>query len=258
MGVVAVGGAQRPPDQGPVHHSRQPRPSIHPATWNCLQVLLACLADHPRAAAGVGFVVTASDPFCGLDLDDCLSDSGTTKLWAVRLLKQFRDCYSEITPSGSGLRIWCQATTPGGLKRELPDGGIEIYSAGRYFTFTGERFGGTPLAIVDHQADVDAIFTHFAHAAPATHASVARPAAAPDGASGGASPDDASPIHKITFGHRYGKFLAIAGALRRQGAGEETIRAAVTAYNRAQCNPPKDEFELERDLRKIWRSAERW
>jgi primase-polymerase (primpol)-like protein len=219
--------------------------STDPRDWNDLRVLLAFLRDHPQFASGVGFVVTVGDPFCGIDLDDSLTDTGCTKPWVRLLLCRFADCYTEVTPGGGGLRIWCRAVASRGLgKQVLPDGSIEVYSAGRYFTFTGAVFGDAPLLIpAGHQADVDAIIAHFAPA---------RRARSTNG-SNAASSDS-----RVTFGERHSKFVAIAGALRRQGAGEETIRAAITAFNANECDPPKSEYELEEDLHKIWRSAERW
>jgi primase-polymerase (primpol)-like protein len=106
-----------------------------PATWSKLDFLLSILARNPHFAAGLGFVLTSRDPFTGIDLDDVLTDSGSVKLWAEALLKQFGNTYIEVTPSGSGLRVWCLATTARALKKELPDGAIENYSVARYFTF---------------------------------------------------------------------------------------------------------------------------
>src|SRR5262245_46240553 len=85
--------------------------TTNPDTWSHLDFLLSILTKSPTFAAGVGFVVTAGDPFCGIDLDDCLTDSGSLKLWAEALVRQFADSYTEVTPSGSGLRIWCIAST---------------------------------------------------------------------------------------------------------------------------------------------------
>jgi primase-polymerase (primpol)-like protein len=216
--------------------------STDPQTWNRLEVLLEFLRLHPQFAAGVGFVVTAGDPFCGIDLDDCLTDSGTVKLWVAGLLKRFSDCYVEVTPSGSGLRIWCLAQTPNGLKRLLPDGQLEIYSNCRYFVVTGDRFGDAPLTITDHQSDIDALYQHFPAPATSPFSSIAGVALA----------------ERIVAGERHSSFVSIAGTLRKRGICVEAIEATIRAVNEHQCEPPMSPSELEEDLRGILRSAERW
>ena len=52
------------------------------------------------------------------------------------------------------------------------------------------------------------------------------------------------PDAPITSGHRYAHLRKIAGALRRQGAGEETIRAAIRVENQVRCVPPKPDADL--------------
>jgi hypothetical protein len=215
--------------------------STNSATWNRLEVLLPLLARRPGQFAGVGFVVTSSDPVCGLDIDHSLTDAGTVKLWAVGLLKRFADCYVEITPSGAGLRVWCLANTLRGLKRALPDGQIEVYSSGRYFTVTGNRFGGAPLAITDHQADVDRLVAYFEPAAPN-----------PSGSCSGRI------LEKIPAGDRYRTFCSIAGTLVRRGVCDQAIEAAILAINEHQADPSKSDLDIRVDLRKILSSARRW
>jgi hypothetical protein len=157
------------------------------------------------------------------------------------LVKQFADTYVEITPSGAGLRIWCLARTSRALKKALPDGGLEVYSSGRYFTVTANRFLDAPLEITDHQRDIDALLHYYA------------PAGTP-----GAGLHSTRIAEKITGGNRYPAFASLAGTLRKRGFALEVIEAAVRALNRYQCDPPKPDAELERDLRKILASAARW
>ena len=58
----------------------------------------------------IGFVFTDSDPYCGIDLDDCITDGKYTPeaIWILDKLKS----YSEISPSGTGVKIWIRATKP--------------------------------------------------------------------------------------------------------------------------------------------------
>ena len=53
--------------------------------------------------------------------------------------------------------------------------------------------------------------------------------------------DDASPI---AAGGRHSHLLRIGCAMRRAGAREESIRAALLAENEHRCVPPKEDFTV--------------
>jgi hypothetical protein len=94
-------------------------------------------AVNKYGCAGVGFVFTREDPYCGVDLDNCIFN-GEVKPWAVEIIETL-ESYTEVSPSGTGLKIWVEASKPGDRCRT---GDIEMYDSGRFFTFTGERFAG--------------------------------------------------------------------------------------------------------------------
>jgi putative DNA primase/helicase len=50
----------------------------------------------------------------------------------------------------------------------------------------------------------------------------------------------------IFAGQRNDVLTSLAGSMRRRGMNEESIRAAISAVNRTQCNPPLTEIEVER------------
>ena len=55
---------------------------------------------------GIGFVVTATDNFCGVDLDHCRnSETGEIEQWAKDIVHKLNS-YTEITPSMEGIRVW--------------------------------------------------------------------------------------------------------------------------------------------------------
>jgi putative DNA primase/helicase len=100
---------------------------------------------------GIGFAFTSDDQIVGVDLDNCVNmkngkvESVTEE--AKTILEQFSHTYYEISPSGTGIKIF-------GLMSSLPDNGfrhadVEFYPRGRYFTVTGKRLGNsTELADV--------------------------------------------------------------------------------------------------------------
>jgi len=87
--------------------------------------------------SGVGFAFFATDPFCGVDLDDTQGDEDALK--RQRKIFDALNSYSEISPSGKGLHIICKAKLAGaGRRRKF----IEVYDRNRYFTMTGNVYRG--------------------------------------------------------------------------------------------------------------------
>ncbi len=113
--------------------------SDDPTTWTSFDAVIAMLPKQVfgnKSFDGIGFVLTADDPFCGVDLDHCLKD-GKLSEWAQHVVTTLNS-YTEITPSGEGLRIFVRAKLPGasGRKNER----IELYSNARFLTITGQVF----------------------------------------------------------------------------------------------------------------------
>lgn len=120
--------------------------STNPATWGTFDN--AATVFSRGGYAGVGFVVTADDPYVGVDLDGCIVDGQLTdnaRRW-VDLLSS----YTEITPSDKGLRIWVRAVKPGERCKNAKLG-VEIYETDRFFTVTGNHLEGTPATVQSRQ-----------------------------------------------------------------------------------------------------------
>lgn len=97
-----------------------------PSTWG------SRAAAEALGLSGVGFVLSGHPNLCALDLDDCRDrDSGRLSPWAQDLVDRCGS-YTEITPSGTGLRILGIAIgITAHRKLPRPDGGsLEIYAGG--------------------------------------------------------------------------------------------------------------------------------
>lgn len=123
--------------------------STNPATWASFEDATVALSGGND---GVGFVFTGCDPYCGIDLDDCLdTDGGGIDADAWDTLQRFGSYY-ERTPSGTGIHVIVRGVLPrGGRKR----GDRECYDRARFFTFTGDTFGQA-LPIRDAQSELEA------------------------------------------------------------------------------------------------------
>ncbi len=109
--------------------------STDPSTWAAYEDAQLVRREYD----GVGFVFTQDDPYCGIDLDDCVNPkTGEVEEWASGIVK-YLDSYTELTPSDTGIHVIARATKPG---PKCKRGKIEIYDSRHYFTFTGWSLGG--------------------------------------------------------------------------------------------------------------------
>src|SRR5580698_7764443 len=77
--------------------------SNDPSTWSTFAE--AQSAFERGGWAGIGFVFSPDDEFCGIDLDGCRDpETGKVAEWASAIIKDF-DSYCETSPSGSGLKL---------------------------------------------------------------------------------------------------------------------------------------------------------
>jgi hypothetical protein len=190
-------------------------------TWASFEEAVELWRTEPNWYAGLGFVFAADDPFCGIDLDDCLDPQGNVKPWARRIIERFGDTYMETSPSGSGLKIWARGSTPSNLPGvRVGDGQIEIYDHARYFTVTGRAFRGAPLQIEDHAADLQAL-----------HACLTQ---------GKRRDWKLQPLSggRIPYGQQHNTLVSIAGTLRARRVCDEAIEACLQTINARQCERP--------------------
>lgn len=111
--------------------------SNNPSTWTTLEI--ARKTYSKGGYSGIGFMLSRESRVVGVDLDHCF-DAATGEIQAAALaIVDALATYTEITPSGAGLRLFCFGELPeGGRKR----GGVEFYDAGRFLTVTGNVLRG--------------------------------------------------------------------------------------------------------------------
>ncbi len=111
-----------------------------------------------RTLAGIGFVFSTDDPFCGIDLDNSIDEQGTIKPWASELLAKL-DSYTEISPSRLGLKVFVKSIKHGKrCRKAYHDGEIEIYDRDRFFTVTGDRLSEYSSDINLRQDSLDSVY----------------------------------------------------------------------------------------------------
>lgn len=113
--------------------------STNPDTWT--DFLAVEQAYNTNKFDGIGFVFSEDDNLVGIDLDDCydaalrsFSDA------AMQQLADKVDGYMEISPSGTGVKIFTRSEPFASHADHAI--GFEAYSKGRFFTVTGQVLSG--------------------------------------------------------------------------------------------------------------------
>jgi hypothetical protein len=127
--------------------------SSNPITWSSYEAAVAAAG----AGDGVSYVLTREDPFAAVDIDHVRDPiTGTIEIWAQRLLDQASRSYAEVSPSGTGLRIWGTASGEA-LHRHFSfgDTALELFRrTSKVLTVTGLQLGtNQTLANIDALLD---------------------------------------------------------------------------------------------------------
>jgi hypothetical protein len=178
------GGWQKPPFMAsePRRHASVKDPS----SWTDYASALA--AVQAGNADGITYILTENDPFAAIDLDHCRDvNTHSIDICAQNFLDTGRHSYSEVTPSGTGCRIWGLTTSSSVLHRKfslLIDGkdvAVELFRrTNKALTVTGYKLDTiSKLTDIDRVIDWAIVWAERRKAAAAEAA--AKAAAPPNG-----------------------------------------------------------------------------
>lgn len=182
--------------------------------------------------AGIGLALTKDDAFCAVDLDECRDhEKDTIQGWAWSLISKL-DSYTEVSPSGRGVRVFVRAKLPGkGGPKTIDGHSVEFYDRKAFVTVTGDHLEGTPRIVAEKQDVIDELLPDEKHT---------------DGQ------HRAEPVpEKLGPGRREPTLFSLAGTLHRRGLSVEEILASLRAVNEERCEPPKTDQELREIAQKI-------
>jgi hypothetical protein len=224
--------------------------SDDPATWSYFEDCVSVV----HSFSGLGYVFSEGDPYCGVDLDSSYDpDTKQVSEWAKPWLTKLNS-YSEVSPSGTGIKVWVAAKFPFGngknvKLRNQPKikgrvAGVEAYDHGRYFCVTGQRVSKLCETPMPRQEELNELYGYFFNGPDA-------PGREPDA-------DHSSTASVIERARRY--LDRVEGAVSGEGGHNQTFKAAcvlVLGFNmgRAEafvllsewnkrCLPPWNEKEL--------------
>jgi len=126
-------------------------------TWRTLEVALE--AKEKYLFSGLGFVFTEESDIIGIDIDKCLVDGQPNEV-ATAILEKTPPTYIEVSPSKTGLHIFLRNSMSrcGNRNSEC---GVEMYSAKRFFTVTGNRWRDCADEIVLDNGCIQWIFDTY-------------------------------------------------------------------------------------------------
>ena len=122
--------------------------SNNPKTWNSFFAVEKAVGHFD----GIGFVLTEDDPFVAIDFDKCYCPAFKIIDPAIEQHIKSINTYTEISPSGRGLRSLLRGLLPVDGKK---NGRVEVYQARRYVTITGHRLPDYPVSIESRQAELE-------------------------------------------------------------------------------------------------------
>ncbi len=156
------GKLTKPPIQAKSNGKLLYAKSDTPSTWSDFDTAIA--AAERLNLEGVGLNLWESDGLTGLDLDHVF-DPATGELdpLAREVLARFAGTYAEISPSGTGLRVWCYGRPGRSGKCSGKAKWLEVYShpSHRYLTVTGNQWPGSANAVTEQQDALDWLHSRF-------------------------------------------------------------------------------------------------
>jgi putative DNA primase/helicase len=157
----------------PPHRVRRGQPVVkasksEPENWATFAE--ACEAYERGDVDAIGLVLTADDPYFGLDEDDVLDHAtGEVDATAHHIVHAL-GTYAEVSCSGTGLRAIGIGSKPeyAGCKSRALGFGVELYdgtnrdgseatSAAAFLVMTGNHLPGTPEGVEERQGELEAL-----------------------------------------------------------------------------------------------------
>ena len=138
----------------------EPSRNASPTDWNTWTTF--CQATEISRTSdgryGVALMMNLESGITGFDFDNCRNpDTGEIAQWAVDIIARV-DSYTEISPSGRGIRIFAKGHKPGNRCRT---GDFEMYDQKRMLTVTGNHLYGTSTIVEQRQDEMAEVYRQY-------------------------------------------------------------------------------------------------
>lgn len=179
---------------------------------------------NPSKYAGIGAALGPLSDGCilsGIDLDGSVLGERTLSAEAQQIIAAANGSYVEFSPSLTGIKLFGRGDI--GTLREAR---VEIYSAKRFFTVTGERISGDKLGDLTEAAR---LARQLFRATSATASSL------------------------VGEGGRNNRVFSYAILLRRRGVPLDEATRILARFNAQCCIPPLPDDEVRQIIRGAWK-----
>jgi len=131
-------------------------------SWSSLSQALTRLDNATPFRKLYGLQYALLENWVGIDLDDCINEDRSLKPWALDIMTRINS-YTEVSPSGKGLKIFLKATRPIFTHRKKMEGGgeFECYTKGKLFTVTTLHMPGTPIEVADREEEWSSVYQDY-------------------------------------------------------------------------------------------------
>lgn len=176
-----------------------------------------CAAYATGEFAGIGFALAKDGGHSGVDLDDVRNPTTGELEPVARAIVDALNSYTEVSPSGRGLRIFTRGAIPipqgkDGQKVKVKSRDekslvtIEAYNAGRYLTLTGQKLDGTPSEINERTDELATFHALYFTPKERSNSLSVSPVSAPQSVQ---SLDDKTLVEKATRARNGARFRAL-------------------------------------------------
>lgn len=129
-----------------------------PKTWSSFSTALDFYNKGKADGLGIALQKNGKPTLTAIDIDHCIDENGNVSDKAKEIIEAVSS-YSEISPSGHGIRILVNSDSlPEGYRKK---NGIEMYDDARFVTVTGNHIEGTPEWIAYNPDEVVKVWRKY-------------------------------------------------------------------------------------------------
>lgn len=131
--------------------------------WNKLRANNWAMELFADQLVGLGFCISANDPFCAIDLDHCRNpETGEIADYALKIIEDLNS-YTELSTTGTGVHIYIVGKKPGLARCRRNGVKVEIYDDKRFVALTGNHLPGTPTDVEERQEELEKLYFSVFH-----------------------------------------------------------------------------------------------
>lgn len=127
-----------------------------PGTWTDFETAYEAYQQH--GYAGLWLALTEELGLVAIDIDECIGEDRRVPDWVTEIINKLSS-YTEVSPSGNGLRLIAYGKLPGNRNRTTYNGCVvEMYDSKRFISFTGHHIKRTPNIVCHRQQEIEWLY----------------------------------------------------------------------------------------------------